>query len=65
MAMATNSAAGGDIEVMFLRQIGDDPFTATPERTAQIADVAKLVADFIAERAQDPRHRHLRFPARR
>ncbi len=48
MAMTTNSFAGGDIEVMFLRQIGDDPFTATPERAAQIAGVAKLIADFIA-----------------
>ena len=32
MAMTTMSAAGGDIEVMFLEQIGDDPFTTTPER---------------------------------
>jgi phosphatidylserine/phosphatidylglycerophosphate/cardiolipin synthase-like enzyme len=48
MAMTTNSFAGGDIAVTFLRQMGDDPFTATPERTAQIAGVAKLIADFIA-----------------
>jgi phosphatidylserine/phosphatidylglycerophosphate/cardiolipin synthase-like enzyme len=48
MAIATASAAGGDIGIMFLQQTGDDPFTATPERTAQIAAVAKLVADFIA-----------------
>ncbi len=48
MTMATASAAGGNIEVMFLQQIGDDPFTATPERATQIAAVAKLVADFIA-----------------
>src|SRR5580693_10035632 len=48
MAMTTNSFAGGDIATTFLRQMGDDPFTATPERLAQIAGVAKLVADFIA-----------------
>jgi len=48
MAMTTNSFAGGDLAVTFLRQMGDDPFTATPERAAQIAGVAKLIADFIA-----------------
>jgi phosphatidylserine/phosphatidylglycerophosphate/cardiolipin synthase-like enzyme len=48
MAMMTNSFAGGDLAVTFLRQMGDDPFTATPERAAQIAGVAKLIADFIA-----------------
>src|SRR5580692_3777867 len=48
MAMTTNSFAGGDIAATFLQQMGDDPFTATPERLAQIAGVAKLVADFIA-----------------
>ena len=48
MQMTTISAAGGDISVAFLQQNGDDPFTATPERTAQIADVAKLIADFVA-----------------
>ena len=48
MQMATVSAAGDDIAVAFLQQIGDDAFTATPERTAQIAGVAKLIADFIA-----------------
>ncbi len=48
MTMAAASAAGGDIEVTFLQQIGDDPFTATPERATQIAAVAKLAADFIA-----------------
>ena len=48
MQMATVSAAGGDISVAFLQQNGDDPFAATPERTAQIAGVAKLIADFIA-----------------
>jgi phosphatidylserine/phosphatidylglycerophosphate/cardiolipin synthase-like enzyme len=46
--MTNNSFAGGDIAVTFLRQMGDDPFTATPERAAQIAGVAKLIADFIA-----------------
>jgi phosphatidylserine/phosphatidylglycerophosphate/cardiolipin synthase-like enzyme len=48
MAMTSNSFAGGNIVATFLRQMGDDPFTATPERLAQIAGVAKLVADFIA-----------------
>jgi phosphatidylserine/phosphatidylglycerophosphate/cardiolipin synthase-like enzyme len=48
MQMETVSAAGGDISVAFLQQNGDDPFTATPERAAQIAGVAKLIADFIA-----------------
>src|ERR1700733_14366010 len=48
MQMATVSGAGGDISMAFLQQNGDDPFTATPERTAQIAGVAKLIADFIA-----------------
>ncbi len=48
MHMATVSAAGGDISVAFLQQNGDNPFTATPERTAQIAGVAELIADFIA-----------------
>ncbi len=48
MAMTTNSFAGGDIATTFLQQMGDDPFTATPERSAQIAGVAKLVADFVA-----------------
>ena len=48
MNMATVSAARGDISVAFLQQNGDNPFTATPERTAQVAGVAKLIADFIA-----------------
>jgi phosphatidylserine/phosphatidylglycerophosphate/cardiolipin synthase-like enzyme len=48
MHMATVSAAGNDIAVAFLQQIGDDAFAATPERTAQIDGVAKLIADFIA-----------------
>jgi phosphatidylserine/phosphatidylglycerophosphate/cardiolipin synthase-like enzyme len=48
MTMASVSAAGGDIVATFLQQIGDDPFTAPPERATQIAAVAKLAADFIA-----------------
>ena len=32
----------------FLQQIGDDPFSATPDRARQIAAVAKLAADFVA-----------------
>jgi phosphatidylserine/phosphatidylglycerophosphate/cardiolipin synthase-like enzyme len=48
MQMATVSAAGDKIAVAFLQQVGDDAFTATPERTAQIDGVAKLIADFIA-----------------
>ncbi len=48
MRMATVLAAGGDISAAFLQQNGDDPFTATPERAAQIDGVAKLIADFIA-----------------
>ena len=37
MLMETVSAGSGSIEVMFLRQRGDDPFVSTPERRAQIA----------------------------
>src|SRR6516225_9814527 len=48
MVMATVSAAGGDIELMFLRQIGDDPFTMTPERAGQLVEVATRIADFIS-----------------
>jgi phosphatidylserine/phosphatidylglycerophosphate/cardiolipin synthase-like enzyme len=49
MLMETVSAAGGDIEVMFLRQRGDDPFVSTTERTAQIGEVASRIARFISE----------------
>ena len=49
MAMESVSAAGGDIEVMFLQQMGDDPFISTPERTAQISGVAARIARFISE----------------
>jgi phosphatidylserine/phosphatidylglycerophosphate/cardiolipin synthase-like enzyme len=49
MLMETVLAAGGNIEVMFLRQRGDDPFISTPERTAQIGEVASRIARFISE----------------
>ena len=49
MPMETVSAAGGNIELMFLRQRGDDPFISTPERTAQIGEVASRIARFISE----------------
>jgi phosphatidylserine/phosphatidylglycerophosphate/cardiolipin synthase-like enzyme len=49
MAMTAVTAAGGDIEAMFLQQMGDDPFTATAERTSQIEDVARRIAKFIGE----------------
>jgi phosphatidylserine/phosphatidylglycerophosphate/cardiolipin synthase-like enzyme len=49
MPMETVSAAGGDIEVIFLRQQGDDPFVSTAERTAQIGEVAIRIARFISE----------------
>ena len=47
--MESVSAAGGNIEVMFLQQMGEDPFISTPERTAQIAEVAARIARFIGE----------------
>src|SRR5271170_5068512 len=49
MAMESVSAAGGDVEIMFLQQMGDDPFISTPERTAQIGGVAVRIARFIGE----------------
>jgi phosphatidylserine/phosphatidylglycerophosphate/cardiolipin synthase-like enzyme len=49
MTLETTSFAGGAIEVTFLQQQGHDPFTATPERTAQIKDVASRIATFIGE----------------
>jgi phosphatidylserine/phosphatidylglycerophosphate/cardiolipin synthase-like enzyme len=49
MAMETLSAAGGNIEVMLLQQVGSDPFTPTLERTAQIREVASRIARFISE----------------
>jgi phosphatidylserine/phosphatidylglycerophosphate/cardiolipin synthase-like enzyme len=49
MTLETTSLAGGDIEMMFLQQRAQDPFTTTPERTAQIEEVASRIADFIDE----------------
>jgi len=49
MTAETAAFAEGAIEVAFLQQQGRDPFTATPERTAQIKDIATRVADFIGE----------------
>ena len=49
MLIESASAAGGDIEIMFLHQRGDDPFISTPERTAQIGEVASRIARFISE----------------
>jgi phosphatidylserine/phosphatidylglycerophosphate/cardiolipin synthase-like enzyme len=49
MAMDTVTAAGGNIELMFLRQMGNDPFVSTPERLAQIQEVASRIAQFIGE----------------
>ena len=49
MLMETVSAGSGSIEVMFLRQRGDDPFVSTPERRAQIGEVASRIARFISE----------------
>jgi phosphatidylserine/phosphatidylglycerophosphate/cardiolipin synthase-like enzyme len=46
--MTTTTATGGAIEAMFLQQAGDDPFQSSPARDAQIVDVAKLIAAFIA-----------------
>ncbi len=47
-SLDTASVANGDIAVTFLRQIGRDPFSASAERSAQIAAVAHEVADFIS-----------------
>jgi phosphatidylserine/phosphatidylglycerophosphate/cardiolipin synthase-like enzyme len=49
MTAETASFAEGAIEVAFLQQQGRDPFTATPERTAQIGEVANRIANFIGE----------------
>src|SRR6201987_766286 len=49
MLMETVSGAGGNIEIMFLRQRGVDPFISTPERTEQIGEVARRIAGFISE----------------
>src|SRR3984885_4846810 len=47
MRAETASFAEGAIEVTLLQQQGHDPFTVTPERTAQISDVASRIANFI------------------
>ena len=49
MTLETASFAEGAIEVTFLQQQGLDPFAATPERTAQIRDVATRLGHFIGE----------------
>ena len=49
MTAETTSFAEGAIEATFLQQQGRDPFTATPERTAQIRDVATRTANFIGD----------------
>jgi len=49
MTLETTSLAEGAIEVTLLQQQGRDPFAATPERTAQIRDVASRIAGFIGE----------------
>ncbi len=49
MTLETTSLAGGAIEVTFLQQQGRDPFTGTPQRAAQIQDVASRFARFIGE----------------
>jgi phosphatidylserine/phosphatidylglycerophosphate/cardiolipin synthase-like enzyme len=49
MLMETVSGADGNIEIMFLRQRGDDPFISTLERTEQIREVATRIARFISE----------------
>jgi phosphatidylserine/phosphatidylglycerophosphate/cardiolipin synthase-like enzyme len=47
MTLPTTPFAEGAIEVAFLQQQGLDPFTGTPERAAQIKDVASYISDFI------------------
>jgi phosphatidylserine/phosphatidylglycerophosphate/cardiolipin synthase-like enzyme len=49
MTLETTLFAAGAIEVTFLQQQGRDPFTVTPERTAQMRDVASRIAGFIGE----------------
>src|ERR1700730_15018163 len=49
MTLETATIAGGDIEVTFLQQTGRDPFTTTPERSAQVTEVAGRIARFIGE----------------
>lgn len=47
MTLETTQLAGGAIEVTFLTQQGRDPYTATPERGAQISAVASRIAAFV------------------
>jgi phosphatidylserine/phosphatidylglycerophosphate/cardiolipin synthase-like enzyme len=47
--MDTISAADDQIELIFLQQVGIDPFIATPGRASQIAEVASRIARFINE----------------
>jgi phosphatidylserine/phosphatidylglycerophosphate/cardiolipin synthase-like enzyme len=47
--LETTLLAGGAIELTFLTQQGRDPYTATPERTAQIKAMASRLAAFIGE----------------
>ena len=47
--METVSAAGGNIELVLLQQVGSDPFTPMLERAAQISAVASRIARFISE----------------
>ena len=61
MTLATTSFAAGAIEVTFLQQLGRDPFIASPERTAQIRDVANRIARFISEAKINDRHRNIRL----
>ena len=51
MAMTTKLAADGNIELMFLQQMGRDPLAPKPERTAQVVEVASRIARFIGEAA--------------
>ncbi len=43
----TKLFGGGAIDISFLHEQGPDPFTSTPERVAQLHDVASRIADFI------------------
>ena len=47
--METVSAAGGNIELVLLQQVGSDPFTPMLERAAQISAVASRIARFISD----------------
>jgi len=47
MSMQKLIAGGGAIEVALFQQAGADPYTASAERDAQIAEVADIVASFV------------------